>query len=126
MHGSLAADVSLFAQLFSETITIERPGGVVRDSTGSEIPGPPVRFSVDFCAVMPPYGVTVGSSTETHDASTTIETRRVLFAPLGTDVRPADRIIRSNGEIWQVEGRPNPLPATSLAHLEASLTEVTG
>jgi hypothetical protein len=118
--------VSLFGQIFNETITIERPGTPTRDSTGSEVPGSPVRVDVDFCAVMPPYGVTVGSSTETHDASTTIETRRVLFAPLGTDVRPADRIIRSNGEIWQVQGRPNTLPATSLAHLEANLTEVTG
>ncbi|MFF3142156.1 hypothetical protein ACFVRU_10600 [Streptomyces sp. NPDC057927] len=118
--------MSLIAQLMSETIEIERPGPPVRDSTGSEVPGPPVRFEVDFCAVIPPYGVTVGSSTETHDASVTVETRRVLFAPLGTDVRPADRIIRANGEIWQVEGRPNTLPATSLAHVEASLKEVTG
>jgi hypothetical protein len=118
--------MSLIAQLMSETIEIERPGPPVRDSAGTEVPGPSVRVPVDFCAVMPPYGVTVGSSTETHDASTTIETRRVLFAPLGTDVRPADKIIRSNGETWQVEGRPNNLSATSLAHVEASLTEVTG
>ena len=118
--------MSLIAQLMSETIEIERDGPPVRDSTGSEVPGPPVRFEVEYCAVMSPYGVTVGSSTETHDASTTVETRRVLFAPLGTDVRPTDRVIRSNGEKWQVEGRPNPLPATSLAHLEASLKEVTG
>lgn len=118
--------MSLIAQLMSETIEIERPGSVVRDSSGSEVPGPPVRFEVENCAVMPPYGVTVGSSTETHDASSTVETRRVLFAPLGTDVRPADVIVRSNGERWQVEGRPNTLPATSLAHLEAALKEVTG
>lgn len=118
--------MSLIAQLMSETITIERPGPPVRDSAGTEVPGPPVSVVVDYCAVMPPYGVTVGSSTETHDASTTIETRRVLFAPLGTDVRPADVIVRANGERWQVEGRPNTLPATSLAHLEASLKEVTG
>lgn len=118
--------MSLIAQLMSETIEIERPGAPTRDPSGSEVPGPPERFEVEYCAVMPPYGVTVGSSTETHDASTTIETRRVLFAPLGTDVRPADRIIRANGEIWQVQGRPNVLPATSLAHLEANLTEVTG
>ncbi|MFD9442162.1 hypothetical protein [Streptomyces sp. NPDC060001] len=110
----------------SETVEIERPGPPVRDSAGTEVPGPPVRIPVDGCAVMSPYGVTVGSSTETHDASTTVETRRMLFAPLGTDVRPADRILRSNGEVWQVEGRPNPLPATSLAHIEASLKEVTG
>lgn len=118
--------MSLFGQLFAETIEIERPGPPVRDSTGSEIPGPPVRISVDYCAVIPPYGVTVGSSTETHDASTTVETRRVLFAPLGTDVRPADVIVRANGERWQVEGRPNTLAATSLAHIEAALKEVTG
>lgn len=118
--------MSLFAQIFSETVTIERPGEPTRDSTGSEIPGVPVRFDVERCAVIPPYGVTVGSSTETRDASTTTTTRRVLFAPLGTDVRPADRILRSNGEIWQVEGRPNTLAATSLAHLEAALKEVTG
>ncbi|MFF1684512.1 MULTISPECIES: hypothetical protein [unclassified Streptomyces] len=85
-----------------------------------------MRISVEYCAVMPPYGVTVGSSTETHDASTTVTTRRVLFAPLGTDVRAADRIVRSNGETWQVTGRPNTLPATSLAHVEAALSEVTG
>ncbi|WP_425837324.1 hypothetical protein [Streptomyces fractus] len=118
--------MSLFAQIFNETITVERPGTPTRDSTGSEVPGIPVRFDVEYCAVIPPYGVTVGSSTETHDASTTITTRRVLFAPLGTDVRPADVIVRSNGERWQVEGRPNTLGATSLAHLEAALKEVTG
>ncbi|MEV0444011.1 hypothetical protein AB0I84_23805 [Streptomyces spectabilis] len=118
--------MSLFAQIFSETIEIERPGPPTRDSTGSEVPGPPVRFSVDHCAVIPPYGVTVGASTETHDASTTIETRRALFAPLGTDVRPADVVVRSNGERWQVQGRPNVLGATSLAHVEAALKEVTG
>lgn len=118
--------MSLFAQIFNETITVQRPGQPTRDSTGSEVPGVPVSFTVCQCAVIPPYGVTVGSSTETHDASTTIETRRVLFAPLGTDVRPADRIIRSNGEVWQVQGRPNTLSATSLAHLEANLLEVTG
>ncbi|MDX2793997.1 hypothetical protein [Streptomyces scabiei] len=85
-----------------------------------------MRFEVENCGVLPPYGVTVGSSTETHDASTTVETRRVLFAPLGTDVRPADVVIRANGEKWQVQGKPNLLPATSLAHLEAALKEVTG
>lgn len=118
--------MSLISQLMSETIEIERPGASVRDSTGSEVPGPPVRIPVEFCAVMSPYGVTVGSSSETHDASTTVETRRVLFAPLGTDVRASDRIIRASGEKYEVIGRPNVLPATSLAHVEAALKEVTG
>ncbi|MBT2412634.1 hypothetical protein J7I94_19060 [Streptomyces sp. ISL-12] len=118
--------MSLFAQIFSETITIERPGEPIRDSTGAEVPGPPTRVDVGFCAVIPPYGVTVGSSSETHDASMTVETRRVLFAPLGTDVRAADVVVRTNGERWEVVGRPNQLSATSLAHLEVALKEVTG
>ncbi|KUF18871.1 hypothetical protein [Streptomyces silvensis] len=118
--------MSLFSQIFNETIEIERPGPPVRDSTGSVVPGPSTRFSVEYCAVIPPYGVTIGSSTETHDASTTVETRRVLFAPLGTDVCPADRVLRANGERWEVVGRPNVLGATSLAHVEAALKEVTG
>ncbi|MYY03057.1 hypothetical protein GT035_12785 [Streptomyces sp. SID4913] len=91
------------------------------------MPGPRVRIRVDHCAVMSPYGVTVGSSTEEHDASTTVTTRRVFAAPLGTDVRPADRIVSEDGsEVWEVIGRPLVLPLTSLARVEAALKEVTG
>ncbi|MFD7776665.1 hypothetical protein [Streptomyces sp. NPDC059753] len=117
--------MTLLAALMSETIQISRPGPPVRDSTGSEIPGPPVLIPVEGCAVASPYGVTVGSSSEAHDASTTITTRRVLLAPLGTDVRASDRIIRGD-ETYEVIGRPLEFPLTSLAHMEASLQEVTG
>ncbi|MFF4478676.1 hypothetical protein ACFY1A_16900 [Streptomyces sp. NPDC001520] len=76
---------------------------------------------------MSPYGVTVGSSSEAHDASDTVTTRRVFAAPLGTDVRPADRIVSADGsEKWEVVGRPLVLPLTSLARVEATLKEVTG
>ncbi|MEO3974370.1 hypothetical protein [Streptomyces sp. CAU 1734] len=109
----------------SETITLRRPGPRVRDSTGSLVPGPPVLITVENCAVMSPYGVTVGSSSETHDASSAVTTRRVLAAPLGTDVWADDEILRGS-EVWQVIGRPLVFPLTSLARVEAALEEVTG
>ncbi|MFD7646344.1 hypothetical protein ACFV5M_01580 [Streptomyces albidoflavus] len=118
--------MSLIHARMSETITIVRPGPRVRDSAGSWVAGPPDEISVGRCAVMSPYGVTVGSSSETHDASQTVVTRRVLFAPLGTDVRPTDRIRRENGELFDVIGRPLDFPLTSLAHVEVALQEVTG
>ncbi|WP_328967964.1 hypothetical protein [Streptomyces sp. NBC_00239] len=69
--------------------------------------------------------MTVGSSSETSEASATVTTRRVFAAPLGTDVRPADRIIRGD-EVWEVVGRPLVFPFTSLARVEVAVQEVTG
>ncbi|KPC89883.1 hypothetical protein ADL27_38355 [Streptomyces sp. NRRL F-6602] len=117
--------MSLLAQLMTETWDIERPGEMVRDSTGSYVPGPPVRIPVTRCAVATPYGVTVGSSSEQNEGQSTVTTRRVLFAPVGTDVRPTDHIVRGD-ERYEVVGRPVVLPLTSLAHVEAQLQEVTG
>lgn len=119
--------MSLVAGVMSESWYVERAGTRVRDSTGSWVPGPRVRIRVDHCAVMSPYGVTVGSSSEEHNASDTVTTRRVFAAPLGTDVRPADRIVSEDGsEVWEVVGRPLIFPLTSLARVEATLKEVTG
>lgn len=119
--------MSLIAGLMSATWYIDRAGERVRDSTGSWVPGPRVRIRVDHCAVMSPYGVTVGSSSETNEASSTVETRRVFAAPLGTDVHPSDRITNEDGsETWEVIGRPLVFPLTSLARVEAALKEVTG
>ncbi|MFF1417637.1 hypothetical protein [Streptomyces sp. NPDC058280] len=119
--------MSLIAGLMSETWIISRVGERVRDSAGSWVPGPRVEIRVEYCAVMSPYGVTVGSSSEDHNASDTVTTRRVFAAPLGTDVRPADRIVSvDRTETWEVIGRPLVFPLTSLARVEASLKEVTG
>lgn len=119
--------MSLISDVLSQTWYIERPGEMVRDSTGSWVPGPRVRTRVDHCAVMSPYAVTVGSSSETNDASATVTTRRVFAAPLGTDVRPADQVVNESGtERWEVIGRPLVMPLTSLARVEAALKEVTG
>lgn len=117
--------MSLASRLMSETLIIERPGPAVRDSTGAEVPGPPVRITVEHCGIYSPYGVTVGSSSETHDASTTVETRRVFGAPLFTDVRSQDRIIRGS-EVWEVIGEVMEFRFTSLARVEVSVKRVTG
>jgi hypothetical protein len=116
--------VSLFAQTMSETIVIERDGEPTRDSAGSVKPGPPTHTTVGGCGIFYPFGV-AGSSSEYHDAAETVVTRRILFAPLGTDIRPADRVIHGTDR-YQVVGDPLTFPATSLAHVEAVLKEVTG
>ncbi|WP_329168293.1 hypothetical protein OG709_29855 [Streptomyces sp. NBC_01267] len=117
--------MGLISDLMSQTWQIERAGEPTRDSTGTYVPGPLTYITVTRCAVMSPYGVTVGSSSEVHDASDTVTTRRVFAAPLGTDVRSGDRITR-DGEKWDVIGTPLILPLTSLARVEAALKEVTG
>lgn len=117
--------MSLIRDVMGGTATIRRPGPPVRDSTGSLVPGPPVTIPVTGCAVISPYGVTVGSSSETHNASNTVVTRRVFAAPLGTDIRFDDKIIYE-GRTYQVRGRPLEFRFTSLARVEADVEEVTG
>lgn len=117
--------MGLISDLMSQTWQIERAGAPTRDSTGTYVPGAPTYSTVTHCAVMSPYAVTIGSSSEVHDASDTVTTRRVFAAPLGTDVRSGDRITR-DGEAWDVIGTPLVIPFTSLARVEASLKEVTG
>ncbi|MFD9205972.1 hypothetical protein ACFVZM_06790 [Streptomyces sioyaensis] len=117
--------MSLLALLLSDEADIERDGESVRDSTGSLVPGPPTLIQVTGCAVLSPYGVAVGSSSEANDASHTITVRRVFFAPVGTDVRPEDRILH-RGTRYQVIGAPLVFEATTLRHLEVPLQEVTG
>ncbi|MCQ6554796.1 head-tail adaptor protein [Streptomyces sp. C10-9-1] len=117
--------MSLIAALMNDSVVIERPGAPTRDSTGSYVPGPPEFITVTGATVASPYGVAVGSSSEETDASETVITRRVLLAPVGTDVRASDRI-RHGGRVWEVVGTPLVLPLTSLAHVEAVLREVTG
>ncbi|MER7922183.1 hypothetical protein ABTY96_03430 [Streptomyces sp. NPDC096057] len=117
--------MSLFRALLSETLTIRRAGTATRDSTGSKVPGTPVTITVENCGIYPPYGVVVGSSSETHDASDTVETRRVFGAPLFTDVRPGDQILRGS-ETWEVVGEPMEFRFTSLARVEVAVKRVTG
>jgi hypothetical protein len=80
---------------------------------------------VENCGVYPPYGVVVGSSSEINDASSTVETRRVFGAPLFTDVRPKDQILRGD-ETWEVVGEPLEFRFTSLARVEVAVKRVTG
>jgi hypothetical protein len=109
----------------SETLIIERPGETTRDSTGTQVPGPPAHITVQGCGIYSPYGVVVGSSSETHDASDTVVTRRVFGAPLLTDVRHGDRI-RRGAEVWEVVGELMEFRLTSLARVEVAVKRVTG
>lgn len=117
--------MSLLGTLMNETAEIERAGAPVRDSTGSYVPGTPTLIPVTNCAVLSPYGVAVGSSSEVNDASHTVTLRRVFFAPVDTDVRAEDHI-RHRGKRFQVIGAPLAFEATTLRHLEVPLQEVTG
>lgn len=112
--------------LMGNTLTIVRDGPEQRDSTGSVVPGPPVQISVPGSGIYSPYGVTVGSSQEQQSASDTVATDRVFGAPLGTEIRPTDRIIDTDGRRWQVIGTPVVFPLTSLARVEVAVKEVTG
>ncbi|MEU3986186.1 hypothetical protein AB0F77_40025 [Streptomyces sp. NPDC026672] len=120
----LEVAVSLRASLMSETLVIERPTST-RDSTGSVVDGPPEHITVEGCGIYSPYGVTVGSSSETSEASNVVETRRVFGAPLFTDVRPKDRILRGD-ERWEVIGEVMEFRLTSLARVEVAVKRVTG
>ncbi|WP_228973396.1 hypothetical protein [Streptomyces sp. DH12] len=117
--------MNLIDALHDDSVVIERDGPPVRDSTGSVVPGPPVHITVGGATVLSAYGVTVGSSSEEVDARMTVTTRRILSVPLGTDIRPADRVLHG-GRRYQVIGAPLDLAHTSLARTEAAVEEVTG
>ncbi|MFC8583233.1 hypothetical protein ACFUGD_01445 [Streptomyces sp. NPDC057217] len=69
--------------------------------------------------------MTVGSSFESTDAALTVTTKRVLVAPLGTDVRPDD-VLLHDGRRYAVVGEQLEFPLTSLARIEVQVEEVTG
>lgn len=125
MRHRVAAVVNLIDDILNDSVVIERDGPPTRDSTGSIVPGPPVLITVEDATVMSAYGVLVGSSSEDVDARMTVTTRRILSAPLGTDIRPEDRVLHG-GRRYQVIGNPLNLKYTSLARTEAILEEVTG
>lgn len=116
--------MSLIASLRAGSVDIERRTRI-QDSTGSWVLGPKVFITVPGATVMSLYGVTVGSSSEASGAENTVSTRRILTAPLGTDVRPDDVIIHA-GRRYAVVGEELEFPLTSLAHIEVQVEEVTG
>ncbi|WP_369147040.1 hypothetical protein [Streptomyces sp. R44] len=116
--------MSLIAALLADSVRIERRTRI-QDSTGSWVPGPKVTTTIERATVMSPYGVTVGSSSEESAASFTVTTRRVLVAPLGTEIRPDDVVIH-RGRRYAVVGEELEFPFTSLARIEVPVEEVTG
>lgn len=116
--------MSLIATLLNDSVGIERRTRI-QDSTGSWVPGPKVTITVNRATVMSPYGVTLGSSMEESSASLTVTTKRILVAPVGTEIRPDDVVIHRDRR-YAVVGEELELPLTSLAHMEVQVEEVTG
>lgn len=114
----------MIVNFMTDTVIVIRPGAPTRDSRGNVIPGPPVETTVGWCAVLPPTGQTA-PTTEITQSAQTVTVVRVLYAPMDTDLRPADKV-RFNGQIYEVVGEPSPLNRTSLAHIEANLKAVSG
>ncbi|WP_138905993.1 hypothetical protein [Streptomyces chryseus] len=106
-----------------DDVTVLRPGPPTRDARGNAKPGPVDEIPVTGCAVLPPAGQTA-PTVEITDGQQTVIIVRVLYAPLGTDLRPADRI-RHAGRTYEVVGEPSPFVAL-LPHIEANLKAVTG
>ncbi|MFB7823883.1 hypothetical protein [Streptomyces hydrogenans] len=116
--------MSLIGAIRADSVQIERRTRV-QDSTGSWVPGPKVLIDVPGASVISLYGVAVGSSSEADGSEHTVITRRVLNAPVGTDVRPDDVIVH-RGRRYAVKGEELEFLHTSLAHIEVQVEEVTG
>ncbi|MFE5828744.1 hypothetical protein ACFQ8W_00485 [Streptomyces sp. NPDC056508] len=116
--------MSLIASLMDDYVDIERRIRV-QDSTGSWVLGPKTTIRVERATVMSPYGVVVGSSFESTDAALTVTTKRVLVAPLNTNIRPDD-VILHDGRRYSVEGEQLEFKQTSLARMEIQVEEVNG
>lgn len=114
----------MVSRFLTETVTVVRPGAPTRDSRGNDVPGTPTETVVTSCGVFPPTGQTA-PTVELTDGRQTVEIIRVLYAPIGTDIRATDRV-RHGSVTYEVAGAPSPFAATSLAHVEATLREVTG
>lgn len=114
----------MISSLMTDTVTVLRPGPPTRDSRGNEVPGPPVETIVTGCAVLPPTGQSA-PTVELTVGQQTVTISRVLFAPLGTDVRATDQVVHG-GRTYEVVGEPSVFDRTSLAHIETTLKAVTG
>ncbi|MET9480939.1 head-tail adaptor protein [Streptomyces sp. NPDC006638] len=108
----------------TDTVVVVRPGPSTRDTRGNVIPGPPTETPVPWCAVLPPTGQTAPTMEITQSAQT-VTVVRVLYAPMGTDLRPADKV-RFDGKVYEVIGEPSPFNRTTRAHIEANLKAVSG
>jgi len=113
------------AMMFNQgiTVTVIRP---TRDRHGDRTAV--ATHTVDWCAFAPTNG-TVGGSQELVDRRATVITDNQLYAPMGADIRAADKVRMPNGTTWNVDGDPgewtNPWTGEQLG-IVVPITRVTG
>ncbi|MFI9237819.1 hypothetical protein [Streptomyces sp. NPDC053079] len=83
---------------FGEPVTVLRPGATGRDIYGNDLPGPDAEQLVPGCVIAP-----AGPPGEVTDGRDTVTEALAVYLPVGTDVRPTDRI-RIRGEVFEVHG----------------------
>ncbi len=115
---------------FGHPITVHRdvPAGI-DPKTGDPRPGTVTTFTVARCAVVAVSEMSATASAETTAPGRTVSsTRRILYAPYGTDLRKEDRV-EAEGLLYQVDGDPiqerSPLTGTR-GYMKVALDIVTG
>ncbi|MEU0531982.1 hypothetical protein [Amycolatopsis tolypomycina] len=115
---------------FGRPITVHRdnPAGV-DPKTGDPRPGVVEPITVDGCAVVAVAEMSATGSAETSAPGRTVaSTRRILYAPYGTDIRKEDRV-EYEGVLYQVDGVPiqerSPLSGTE-GYMKVALEVVDG
>lgn len=81
----------------TETVTVLRPPG--RDAFGDPLPGEPAEFTVPGCLFAP------GPSREVGFAANQVDTDGTVYAPPGTAIEPADKVM-VRGDTFTVVGEP--------------------
>lgn len=96
------------------TIAVIRPPA--KDTFGDPLPGPAVEVLVPGCLFAP------GATTENLVAAMQVNADATVYAPPGTDVRPADQV-RVRGDVYDVAGKPQDWGRAGVVIL---LRQVTG
>ncbi len=99
----------------NETITVIRPPGL--DRFGDPLPGTAAEFDVPGCLFAP------GPSRELGFGTNQVDSDGTVYAPVGTEVHPADRV-RVRGDVYSVVGEPQDWGAN--AGVVIVLRRVTG
>ncbi|MBF9135322.1 hypothetical protein I0C86_41465 [Plantactinospora sp. S1510] len=81
----------------TETVVAIRPP--LRDQYGDPVPGSGVETPIAGCLFAP------GPSAEMLNGATQVDTDGTVYAPVGADIEPTDKL-RIRGDVYEVVGRP--------------------
>lgn len=110
--------------MLTETVTVERPGGV--DRYGD--PLTPTTRQLAGC-VFAPRSSNEGATQDGQPRPGAVTTGLTMYAPPGAGLDPVDVVVRTDGSRWQVEGDAgqwvNPFTGATPG-IEVALTRVEG